>query len=121
MGIPPLFPSELKVTRRHALAGKLVIICVIGVAMGLAVAADLAQDSEEGRALTLEEYVADFEEHKEELESSEIPPAASVLGGAVLAFVVFGVYEILGLGVGRLFAALGRWRNRRHVLMTDRQ
>jgi hypothetical protein len=112
MGIPPVFPSERQVTRRQALAGKLVISCLIGIATGLGIAAQMTADAEEGRSLTLQEYIADFEEHKAELESFEMPPAASVASGVIFALVVFGIYEVLGLGLGRVFAALGRWRHR---------
>lgn len=111
MGIPPVFPSEHQVTRRQALAGKLVIICIMGIAIGLAIEAQMKADFERSQSLTLEEYVADFDEYKEDLRSSEMPPAASVAAGVIFTFTVFGVYEILGLGVGRLFATVTRRRH----------
>ncbi|MEJ2239812.1 MAG: hypothetical protein P8X82_16075 [Gemmatimonadales bacterium] len=112
MGIPPVFPSDRQVTRLQALAGKLVIICIMGITIGLAIEAQMNADFQRSQSLTLEEYVADFDEYKEDLRSSEMPPAASVAAGVIFTFTVFGVYEILGLGVGRLFATATRRRHR---------
>jgi hypothetical protein len=85
-----------------------IVAVLLGLATGYAVGISAAADAERGRNLTMKEYVADFEHHKEKLIGSELPMAGAILGGLIMIVVVIGLYELLVAGVDRLLAALDR-------------
>lgn len=84
------------------------IALVVGLAVGYGVGLSLAHDAAKGRALTLDQYMADFKIHKTDLESSAMPMGLSLLSGVVLVFAVFGLYELLAVGLARVLVALDR-------------
>lgn len=90
---------------------RVIVALLLGIATGYGVGKSLAKDAAEGRALTLETYIADFEHHKEELSKSAMPMGVAIVSGIVMIVVVFGVYEVLVLGVDKLLEAVDRRRN----------
>lgn len=98
------------------MARKIVARVMVGVLLGLltgyAVGKSLAADAEKGRNLTLKEYIADFERHKEELQSAELPMALAVITGLMMLLGFLAVYELLAFGVDKALGALDR---KRHV------
>jgi anaerobic C4-dicarboxylate transporter len=92
-------------------AARVVVALLLGALLGYAVGNSLNSDAERGRNLTLKQYVADFESHKEKLVSSEAPMGVSVVLGTIMVAVLFGVYELLVVGVGRALQAVSRRRS----------
>jgi len=88
------------------IGARIVVALVLGALVGYAVGQSLHNDAERGKTLTLKQYVADFEKHKEDLVSSETPMAATIVMGMIMVALLFGVYEVLVFGVGKAFQAL---------------
>jgi hypothetical protein len=84
------------------------IIVLAGLAIGYYMGLDTAHDSARGRALTMKQYIADFEHHKAHLESAAIPMIPSLLIGVLMTTFTFGVYELLGAGLAKGIRALDR-------------
>jgi hypothetical protein len=93
------------------IVARLIVAVLLGIATGYAVGKSLASDAAKGRDLTLKEYVADFENHKKELVTSNTPMAMSIAVGVSMVVVFFGVYELLVLGVDKMLDAVDRRRN----------
>lgn len=93
-------------TRR--LIARLVVVILLGVATGYGVGASLAKDAATGRELTLKQYIADFESHKEKLVSSEMSMGVAIFVGVLMLVVVFGVYELLVLAADRVLQLVDR-------------
>ena len=91
-----------------ALVAKGTIVLLAGLALGYAVGVSLAHDSEQGRALTMKTYVADFERHKAKLEHSQMPMWGSRLAGVCLTFATFLTYELLAIVVTKAIVAIDR-------------
>jgi hypothetical protein len=91
-----------------ALVAKGTIALVVGLALGYAIGVSLAHDSEEGRALTMKTYIADFESHKAKLEHSQMPMWGSLLAGVCFTFATFLTYELLVIGVTKAIVAIDR-------------
>jgi len=56
----------------------------------------------------MKEYIANFEDHKEELISSRMPMGLALVSGVIMIVLVFGLYELLVLGVDKTLAAMDR-------------
>ncbi len=93
------------------IVARLIVALVLGAVVGYAVGKSMASDAARGQSLTLKEYIADFEHHKKELIKSDLPMAFSVVIGALLIMLVFGIYELLVVGIDRLLGVLDRRRN----------
>ncbi len=93
-------------SQKQLLLAKAIIGLLIGLVVGYAVGVSLAKDAAKGRALTMEQYVADFQRHKADLESSAIPMPAAVVIGVLMVFGAFALYEGLSYGLAKGFAAV---------------
>jgi len=87
--------TESATSTRHTLGAKVLVVLLAGIVLGYAVSVDLNEDVERGRALTMDQYVSEFEHHKYELESSGIDMAFGVFFGIVFTAAIFGSYELL--------------------------
>jgi uncharacterized membrane protein YqhA len=83
------------------LIARLIVLVLLGVVTGYAVGKSLAADAAKGQTLTLKEYIADFESHKQDLIKSKMPMAMAVFVGVLMIVVVFGIYELLVLAVDK--------------------
>jgi hypothetical protein len=77
------------------LVARLIVVILLGVATGYAVGKSVAKEAATGRELTLKQYIADFESHKEELVSSDMPMWLAIISSVLMIVVLFGVYELL--------------------------
>ncbi len=91
---------------QHVLIAKGVVTLLLGVLFGYAIGGSLARDAARGRALTRDEYIADFERFKAKLESKEAPMSISILSGVVMTLGTFGIYELLALGLAKVIGAV---------------
>ena len=108
----PLFTVRLRRGRAYTGLGKLLLVVVIGVLFGLAVSATDRRDRERAAALTREQYAADYDSYKARLMHEGFSPAASAITGVAVIGLVFGVYELLGFGIGWVIGRLAdRERN----------
>src|SRR5512147_3190928 len=90
------------------LVAKGTIALVAGLALGYAVGVSLAHDTQQGRALTMKTYIADFAHHKAELESSQVPMVGALLAGVVIVLATFLSYEVLAIGLAKVIVAIDR-------------
>jgi len=95
--------------KTRKIVARIIVALLLGIAMGYGIGTSLASDAARGRALTMKDYVANFDTYKAKLESGS-PIAAMILAGVFLALVTFALYELLVWGVDRLLAALDRRR-----------
>jgi hypothetical protein len=89
------------------IVARIIVAMLLGVAMGYAVGTSLASDAARGRALTMKDYVANFDNYKAKLESGS-PMAATILAGVFMALVAIALYELLVWVVDKVLAALDR-------------
>jgi vacuolar-type H+-ATPase subunit I/STV1 len=90
---------------------RLLVAMLLGIVVGYAVGKSTEADAERGNALTMKEYIADFDHHKQELISSRLPMAAAIIVGTLMVVAMFGLYEVLAWGMDRLLAMIDRRRN----------
>jgi hypothetical protein len=93
------------------IGARVVVALLLGALLGYGVGKSLESDAERGKNLTLKQYVADFESYKEDLVSSEEPMAATVVVGMIMVALMFGTYELLAFGVGRVLQAVAPRRS----------
>ena len=93
------------------LIARLIVVILLGLATGYAVGKSVAKDAARGHELTLKQYIADFESHKEDLVSSDMPMWLAIISGVLMIVVFFGVYELLVLGADRVLQFLDRRRD----------
>lgn len=93
------------------IVARVIVAVLLGILTGYAVGKSVAQNAAEGRALTLKEYIAEFESHKKDLQDSDMPMSLAIFSGVLMVVLFFGVYEILVLGVDKLLALVDRRRN----------
>jgi hypothetical protein len=93
------------------IVARVIVAVLLGILTGYAVGKSLAKDAAEGRALTLKEYIAEFESHKKQLQDSDMPLSLAIFSGVLMVVVLFGVYEVLVLGVDKLLALVDRRRD----------
>jgi hypothetical protein len=94
--------------REHRVGARVIVAVVLGALLGYAIGASTKSDAERGRALTMKEYIADFDHHKAKLETSEVPMAVALISGVIMVAGLFGVYELLAFGLGKALAAVTR-------------
>lgn len=93
------------------LLSRVIVALMLGLLCGYVIGKEMEKDAERWRTLTLKEYVSEFEAEKAKLtEAGDTPLAAMVLVGTLMVVVLFGIYELLVLGVDRLLRALDRRR-----------
>lgn len=93
------------------IVARVIVAVLLGILTGYAVGKSLAKDAAEGRALTLKEYIAEFESHKKDLQDSDMPMSLAIFSGVLMIVVLFGVYEMLVLAVDKLLAVVDRRRD----------
>ncbi len=91
----------------EGLVARLLAAVLIGLALGCAIGASFVHQAQQGRSLTMKEYVGDFQRHKADLEKSPTFVAALAISIA-LAFGLFGVYEGLRVILEKLLRWLAR-------------
>ncbi len=90
---------------------RLIVAILLGIGLGYYFGKSVAGDAARGRALTLKEYIADFESHKKALIKSEVPMWGALLTMVVLLIAFFALYELLVLVVDKALRALDRRRH----------
>ena len=106
----PARPQPDGITTRKIVARVLVAL-VFGIAMGYTIGKSVEGDAARGRALTLKEYVADFEHYRNHLIGNGSPIWAMIIAGVVIMVLVFAFYELLVLVVDKVLAAMDRRMN----------
>jgi len=96
--------------RTRKIVARVIVAVLLGIATGYAVGTSLASDAARGRALTMKEYVANFDEYKKQLMGNDSPMWAAVIAGVFMVVAAFAVYELLVWVVDKLLAALDRRR-----------
>ena len=94
--------------RMPVIVAKGIVILLCGLAMGYAMGRSLAHDAARGRTLTIKQYIADFEHHREDLVSSDIPMPGALAIGVAMALAAFGAYEVLALGLATFITFVDR-------------
>ena len=94
--------------RTRNIVARVIVALLFGIAMGYAIGRSLAGDAARGRALTMKEYVANFENYKNHLIGDATPIWAAILAGVFMVVVTFAIYELLVWVVDRVLAALDR-------------
>jgi anaerobic C4-dicarboxylate transporter len=92
----------------RTLIARLIVVILLGIATGYAVGKSLAKDAATGRELTLKQYIADFESHKEKLVSSDMSMGVAIFVGVLMLVVALGVYELLVFAVDKALARMDR-------------
>ena len=95
----------------HMIGARVVVALLLGALLGYVIGNSIESDAERGKTLTLKQYVADFETYKENLVSSEVPMAATVVVGMIIIALLFGVYELLAFGVATALHAVAPRRS----------
>jgi len=93
------------------LIAKIVVALIAGLAVGYGVGVSLRHEAAKGRALTMDQYVADFHRYKGNLESSETPMAVSLVLGTLMICGAFALYELFALGVAKGITVIARPSN----------
>jgi hypothetical protein len=83
------------------IVARLIVVVLFGIVIGYAVGKSLAKDAARGHDLTLKEYVADFESHKKDLITSDMPMALSIFVGVLMVVAFFAVYELLVFAIDK--------------------
>jgi hypothetical protein len=93
-------PQDLTVTvsptTRNIFLAKVLVVLLVGIAVGLWLTADSAADYRKGQALTIEEYTANYQQYRAELMHEPGPTWVDIALCIVLAVGTFGIYEAAG-------------------------
>jgi len=92
--------GSLTQSKSRILIGKLIVILVFSCFLGYSHHTDALQTYEKGQRLTLNAYIEAFDAHKAELLKPADPLWLDILVISFMAAAFFGVYELLGKGVG---------------------
>lgn len=87
--------------------GNLLLAFTLAVVTAIALHTQTERDNQRADALTMEEYVADFESHKEDLRSEASPWWLDLLAAEFLIGGIF-LYELVGWELGRFVHVLFR-------------
>lgn len=87
---PGVFP-------RHLVAGKLLAMVLLGAGLGYLLGLSMAADAAKGAALTLDDYVAEFETYRAGLVDSAMPVGAVVVIGILMVVGALILYEALSV------------------------
>jgi len=94
--------------REHIFVAKIVIAIILGALLGYGMAASTKADAARAKDLTMKQYVADFDGYKAKLEGNQMPMAVAVVVGVLMVAALFGLYEALALGLGKVLALVTR-------------
>ena len=94
--------------REHIFVAKTVIAIILGVLLGYGMARSTKADAERAKALTMKQYVADFDSYKAKLEGNQMPMAVAAVVGVLMVAAMFGIYEALAFGLGKVLALITR-------------
>ncbi len=98
------------------IVARVIVTVLMGIGFGYFFGATVARDAARGRALTLKEYIADFESHKKALVKSEVPMWGALLTMVILLIAFFALYELLVWVVDKALRALDRRRHAGDVI-----
>jgi hypothetical protein len=101
--------------RTRKIVARVMVAVLLGIAAGYGIGQSLANDAARGRAITMKEYVANFDEYKNHLIGNGSPMWAAIIAGVFMVIAALGVYEVLVWGVDKLLAVV----DRRRVRATD--
>ncbi len=104
----PLFSVGPGVLSKYLIGAKIFVMILLGVLTGYVMAVDLAEDAERGEALTMEEYVAGYDDYKADLIASEIPTAGAIIAGLIMIVGVLSIYEALSVALAWGISVVGR-------------
>jgi len=93
---------------KNKLIGKILVILISSGLLGYWYSVDTAAQFQKGKQLTLEQYTANFEQHKAKLMSNRpIPVPGGIFVMLIILAAFFGLYELLGLllglSIGKIF------------------
>jgi predicted Na+-dependent transporter len=96
--------------RTRKIVARVIVALLLGIATGYGIGTSLANDAARGRALTMKEYVGNFDDYKNKLLGNGSPLWAAIVAGVLMVVVAFAIYELLVWLVDKLLAALDRRR-----------
>jgi hypothetical protein len=96
--------------RTRKIVARVIVALFLGIATGYGVGTSLANDAARGQALTMKEYVANFDEYKNKLMGNGSPLWAAIIAGVFMVMVALAIYELLVWVVDKVLAALDRRR-----------
>jgi ABC-type Na+ efflux pump permease subunit len=94
--------------REHIFVAKIVIAAIFGVLLGYGMAVSTKADAARAKELTMKQYVADFDSYKAKLEGNQMPMGIAVVVGVLMVLAMFGIYEALAFGLGKVLALITR-------------
>jgi len=95
---------------------RLIVAILLGIGFGYYFGTTVAGDAARGHALTLKEYVADFDTHKKALIKSEVPMWGAILTMVILMITFIAVFELLVFVVDKGLSVLDRRRHAGDVI-----
>jgi len=107
----PARPQPDGITTRKIVA-RAIVALLFGLVIGYAIGKSVEGDAARGRALTMKEYVADFESYRNHLIGNENPVWTMIIAGVILMVLVFAAYELLVWLVDKLLNTIDRRINR---------
>jgi len=106
----PARPQPDGITARKIVA-RVIVALLFGLVIGYAIGLSVEADAVRGRALTMKEYIADFEGYRNHLMGNGNPIWAMIVAGVILMVLVFAIYELLVWLVDKLLRAVDRRMN----------
>ena len=94
--------------RTRRIVARVIVAVLLGIVTGYGVGQSMASDVARGRALTMKEYVANFDEYRNKLMGNGSPLWAAVVAGVFMVLAAVAVYELLVWVVDKVLAALDR-------------
>ncbi len=102
--------SEGAGQRTRRIVARVIVAVLLGIVAGYGIGQSIASDVARGRALTMKEYVADFDHYRNKLMENGSPLWAAIIAGVFTVLGAVAVYELLVLVVDKVLAALDRRR-----------
>ena len=104
------FPATSQGRLARRIVARLIVAVLLGLGLGYYFGVTVGRDAARGRALTLKEYIANFDSHKKALIKSEVPMWGALLTMVILMLSFIAVYELVVWAVDRALGALDRRR-----------
>ncbi len=95
------------ITTRRIVA-RAIVALLFGIAIGYGIGKSVEGDAARGRALTMKQYVADFDSYRNHLIGNENPVWAMIIAGVIIMVLVFAIYELLVWLVDKVLRAMDR-------------
>lgn len=102
--------SESAGQRTRRLVARVIVAVLLGIVAGYGVGQSMASDVARGRALTMKEYVANFDAYRNKLMGNGSPLWAAIIAGVFMVLAAVAIYEGLVWVVDKVLAALDRRR-----------